>query len=94
MLKVELGKEKRKIQKRNDQLRANFRELWKGKKRLERSEKCFFLDTYNMMVQKAHAAGLDHMLLLLEGLDDPIGQEEVPDEPLVVSLDSDEDLLE
>lgn len=48
--------------------------------------------TYNMIVRKAHAAGLDHKPLLIDGLDDPVGQEEVLDEPLVVSLDPDEDL--
>lgn len=42
-----------------------------------------------MMVRKAHSARLDHNAFLIEGLDDPVGQEELPDKPLVVSSDPD-----
>lgn len=37
-------------------------------------------------------AGLDHKLVLLEGLGDPVGKEVAPDAPLVVSFDHYEDL--
>lgn len=40
----------------------------------------------------AHSAGLDHKLLLVEDMDDSVGQEDASDEPLVVSSDSNEDL--
>lgn len=45
-----------------------------------------------MMVRKAHSVGLDYKVLLLEGLDDPFGQEELSNRPLVISSDPDEDL--
>lgn len=47
--------------------------------------------TYNMMVREAHSAVQDHKMLLIDGFDDPVGQEVLPDEPLVVSSDLDED---
>lgn len=52
------------------------------------------MSTYSMMMRKAHSAGLDHKVLILEGLNDPVGQEELPDEALVVSSNPDEDLLD
>lgn len=48
--------------------------------------------TYDMMVQRVAKAGLDHKLVLIDGLDDPVGQDTVPDAPLVVSSDPDKEL--
>lgn len=45
-----------------------------------------------MMVRRVADAGLDHKLILLEGLEDLVRKEAVPEEPLVVSSDPDEDL--
>lgn len=79
---------------RNERLRSCRKELQKEKKKPERSEECFFTATYNMMLRKAHAAGSDHKLLLIDGLEDPFVQEEILDEPLIVSSDPEEDLSE
>lgn len=91
-LKEDVGRLKKKITQRNDQLRDTRNELHKEKKKLERPEEKFFLSTYNMLVRIAHSAGVDYKVLLIEGLDDPVGQEELTDEPLVVSSYLDEDL--
>lgn len=92
ILKEYVEKFQKKIKQRNVQLRNTRKELWKEKKRLESFEYRFFTSTYNMMARKAHSAGLDYKVLLLEGFDDPVCQKELPDEPQVVSSDPDEDL--
>lgn len=80
------------VSRRTEQLKASRKALRKEKKRLEHSEERIFTTTYAMMVLRVADAGLDHKLVLLQGLDDPVGKEVVPEEHLVVSFDTEEDL--
>lgn len=65
---------KEKLERGTVQLKAIRKALKKEKRLLEWSEERFFTSTYNMMVKRAAGAGLDHKSILIEGLDDPIGQ--------------------
>lgn len=60
---------------------------------LERTEDRVFQMGYDFAIRKAHSSGLDHTLLLEEGMSDPVGQEDV-NEPLIVSSGEDEALLD
>lgn len=64
----------KRFSRRTNQLRASLRALRKEKKRSKRSEEHFFMSTCNMMVRRAAEAGLDHKLILLEGLEDLVSQ--------------------
>lgn len=93
-LKEDLKHVQNRIKRRNKQLKATRKALQKEKKKLELSEERFFTTIYEMMVRRVAEAGLDHKLILLEVLDVPIGKEPVPEEPLVVFSDPEEDLYD
>lgn len=80
LLRVDVANLKKRLNRRNAQLKANRKELRKEKKKLERTDERLFTSTFNKMVRKAHEVGLDHKLLLIEGMEDPVGQEDAPDE--------------
>lgn len=89
---TELETLKTRISRRNDQLKISRKTICKGKKMLERTGDKVFQMGYDEAIQMAHSSGLDHTLLLEEGMSDPVGREDV-DEPLIVSSGEDEELL-
>lgn len=91
-LKEDLKKAQDRLRRRNDQRKATRKDVKKEKKRLKLSEERFFTTTYEKMVRRAAEAGLDHKLILLEGLEDPVGKESAPEEPLVIPSESEEEL--
>ena len=80
------------VKRRTNQARASRKELKKQKKLLERSEERFFLSTHDLLVRRAAEAGLDHKAVMLEGMDDPVGRDDGPDQGLVVSSASEAEL--
>lgn len=83
----------KKVDRRITPLRTRRKVLKKEKKFLERSEECFFTLTNNLMGRVAEV-GLDHKLVTLEGLHDPVDKEAVLKEPLVVSYASEAKLYD
>ena len=78
--------------KRTRQAMAGRRALKKQKKLLEQSEERFFLSTHDLLVRRAAEAGLDYKAVMLEGMDDPVGRDDGPDQGLVVSSASEAEL--
>lgn len=91
-LRDEVKRLQEKVDRRTAQLRASRKGLRKEKKKLERSEEHFFMSTYDMIVRKLVEAGLDHKLVLIDGLGDLVDKEVALNAPLVVSSDPDEDM--
>lgn len=91
-LQNEVKRLKDKLEKRSSQLTASRKALKKEKKLLERSEDRLFLSTHDLMVRRAAEAGLDHKLVLLEGMPDLVGWVDAPDQLLVVSSASEAEL--
>lgn len=92
MLREDLKKTQARVTRRTQHLKASKKVLRKEKKKLELSEECFFMTTYEMMERRVADVSLDNKLILLDGLEDPVDKEVVPEEPLVVSFDPDEDV--
>ncbi|KAK1360682.1 hypothetical protein POM88_045156 [Heracleum sosnowskyi] len=73
-------------------LRASRKSEKKAQKLVLLSEDRGFTAGFEEVIRKAHAAGMDHKLLLEEGMEDPIGRPEEPDVPPVVSSDPESEM--
>lgn len=93
-LQTEVATLRARVQRRNDQLRTARKAVRKGQKQLELTEDRCFAMGFEDAVLKAHAADLDHKLILGEGDIDPVGREAVPDEAPMVPSEEDEALSE
>ncbi|KAK1361067.1 hypothetical protein POM88_045541 [Heracleum sosnowskyi] len=81
---------------RLNRVKSRLRDSRKAEKKAQKlvliSEDRGFTAGFEEVIRKAHAAGIDHKLLLEEGMEDPIGRPEEPDVPPVVSSDPESEM--
>ncbi|KAK1404279.1 hypothetical protein POM88_003884 [Heracleum sosnowskyi] len=91
-VKIDLDAAFVRLNRAKSNLRASRKAEKKAQKLVLMSEDRGFTAGYEEVVRKAHAAGIDHKLLLEEGMEDPIGRPEEPDVPPVVSSDPESEM--